>query len=180
VIFNGPTLPFCEQIELRLLHPDDIRVHYALLDANRHHIGVYEDWVKTATFDHQQAFLQTCWERYQTGTGFAAAIWYRETRDNPHMHVGTLTAATVDYRTVQMSYWLAESQTGKGIATRTVKAASKRLLRAGVRHVQLVIALANTPSRAVAERANFRLDRIETHDATGGSSPIDRAVYTFP
>jgi ribosomal-protein-serine acetyltransferase len=169
-----------QQIELRLLYPQNIGMHYALLEANRDHIAVWEDWAHYATFESQEQYLRMCLDRYYNHTGFAAGIWFRAEHTPAHQYAGIISARTEFPRSSELGYWLSRQFTGRGITTRAVKVVTRHLLlETSANRVLLAIATGNTASRAVAERAGFKLDGILRQDAMLQGTFIDRAIYTM-
>jgi ribosomal-protein-serine acetyltransferase len=60
-----------------------------------------------------------------------------------------------------IGYWLGEAFGRRGVMTRAVRAIAERAFRAdGVNRLEILAATGNVPSRAVAERAGFRLEAI--------------------
>ncbi len=60
-----------------------------------------------------------------------------------------------------IGYWLGEAFGGRGVMTRAVRAIAERAFRYDrVHRLEILAATANAPSRAVAERAGFRLEAI--------------------
>jgi ribosomal-protein-serine acetyltransferase len=60
-----------------------------------------------------------------------------------------------------IGYWLGETFGGRGVMTRAVRAIAERAFRHdGVHRLEILAAAENAPSRAVAERAGFRLEAI--------------------
>jgi ribosomal-protein-serine acetyltransferase len=60
-----------------------------------------------------------------------------------------------------IGYWLGEAFGGRGLMTRAVRTIAERAFRRdGMHRLEILAATGNAPSRAVAERAGFRLEAI--------------------
>jgi len=81
-----------------------------------------------------------------------------------------------------IGYWLGESFGGRGVMTRAVRAVAERAFRyEGVHRLEILAAAANAPSRAVAERAGFRLEAILRDRLRSELGYEDGALYVrFP
>jgi len=167
------------QISLHLLRHETLTRHYALLQANREHIGQWEDWVWTTSREEQRRFIQTSLERYAAGEGFAAAIWYQQDASQLLDLVGCITALAFAPQTVELGYWLSQTHTGRGIMTRSLRCLIPRLFAANVNRLLLSITADNRPSRAVAERLGFTCDGVLRHNAMLKNAYVDRAIYTL-
>lgn len=66
---------------------------------------------------------------------------------------------------------------GRGLVTRAVRLVTQSAHGAGIEEVQIRVAVDNTASRAVAERADFALDRIELQGEELRGRFTDVAVY---
>lgn len=167
------------QISLHLLRHETLTRHYTLLQANREHIGQWEDWVWTTTREEQRRFIQTSLERYAAGEGFAAAIWYQQDASQLLDLVGCITALAFAPQTVELGYWLSQTHTGRGIMTRSLRCLIPRLFVANVNRLLLSITADNRSSRAVAERLGFTCDGVLRQNAMLKNAYVDRAIYTL-
>jgi ribosomal-protein-serine acetyltransferase len=165
-------------LELRLLTLADSDTQFTLLDQNRQYIGKWLPWVNTATKQEQRDFLLTGLNRYETEGGFACGIWYKPQSEN--ILIGIITAATIETGLLEMSYWLSESYTGKGIMFRCMQKLVITLLAMDkISQIDLVIASPNTASRSLATRLGFQESSILPNDLKLDAQLIDRIIYTL-
>nr|WP_241429400.1 GNAT family protein [Agrococcus sp. ARC_14] len=77
--------------------------------------------------------------------------------------VGCVMASARDARhgTAWMSYWLAPSARGQGLASRALDTLSRRLLADGLHRLELGARTNNPASIAVAERAGYQREGVE-------------------
>jgi len=166
-----------DDLQLRQHTTDMIDLHFTLIEQEREHIGVYEDWALTVTREHQLDWLRDCEARYDNDRGFAAGIWVTE--HDEASFVGIISSQIEPNGTVELSYWVAQGYSGKGIVSRTVQAVTAQLLpHPRIVQVQLVIDVDNQASRAVAERCGFQLDHIAKGHGIHQGKLVDRAIYT--
>jgi ribosomal-protein-serine acetyltransferase len=172
VIFrNSNVLVVDAFIEVRVLQMADLDTHYALINANRDHIGRYESWGRVTSRSDQRLWIEACMTRQRDNTGFAGGIWSRPTTGESHRYAGAISGVYENNR-AELGYWLGADFTGKGTMMRVLRAVSKSVLATGYcQQVQLRIMAENRGSRAVAERAGFRLRTWETRN---------RALYVWP
>ncbi len=170
-----------DQIELRPIRLTEADAHYALLDAERLHIGQWEDWVHTTTLESQRDFIRRKGQQYTEGRGFAAGVYFRETPTEDYDLVGNIGGEiSALWRTLEIGYWLASGYVGRGIMTRCVKAVVDIAFTDWeINRVLIVVAVGNTASRAIPERLGFRLDGILRDDGQVRGRFFDRAYYSL-
>ena len=167
------------EIELRQHTASMIDLHFQLLQQEREYIGTWEDWAITATYAQQYDWLLGCEERYEHNRGFAGGIWYQVNLHTPAHFVGIISAHIEANGTAELSYWLAKDHTGNGVVSRVVQGVTAQLLpHPRIVQVQLVIAVDNSASRAVAERCGYQLDHIAKGHGIHQGKVIDRAIYS--
>nr|WP_231375870.1 GNAT family N-acetyltransferase [Corynebacterium aquatimens] len=92
-------------------------------------------------------------------------------------------AGSIELRTQQqdavasIGYSAAPWARGRGLVTRAVRMVTQSAHNAGVEEVQIRVAVDNTPSRSVAERAGFTFDRVEAKAEELRGRFTDVAVY---
>src|ERR1700683_1925336 len=135
--FNSELKPVTPEIKteipslkLRLLKEEDAEELSLRVDQNREHLWRWETWIDEAknTSDTLK-LIQKSVELATNGTGFRYALL---------LHgeiVGMVNFNTVEKinRCATMGYWLAKSQTGKGLMT----TAAKTLIGEGFQHLEL-------------------------------------------
>lgn len=164
--------------ELRLLQPEDAEPMYALIDANRAHLGRWFPWVADTTeVAHARDFIRRGLEKFGRADGFEAGIWHR----------GELCGALGlqhldrDAGATELGYWLAERAQGRGVVTRAVRAAVDALFASVPRLERVVIRCwpDNLRSRAVPERLGFHHEGRLRHVARLGDGFVDHEVYSL-
>ena len=143
---------------LRLVREEDAEELYSRVDQNREHLQWRASWVdKTTTKADTLKFVRTCLESAVSGTGFHYALLL------DGEIIGLLAFNTIEKinRCATMSYWLVESQTGRGLMT----TAAKTLISEGFRQLELNriqarVATENYPSQAVCDRLGLKKEGI--------------------
>ena len=160
-----------DNLHLRQLRASDIDTHWSAFAKNQAHINRWEDWARTTTREEQVAYLQQCKIRYENNQGFACGIWHDD------YYVGIITAY-IENSHGELSYWLDSNMTGKGIMTQCLNALIEAIFASGyATMLQLVIAIGNTKSQALAERLGFSEAKILHNDVLLRGKLIDRVVY---
>ena len=143
-------------ITLAPLAPADAAEYAAAADDDRERLARWFVWAK----DHPDpanvgAFIATLQERRANGTGEEFAIRV----------AGAFAGAIGLHSVIRMhgvgalGYWLSSRFGGRGIMTRAVHAvAGHAFADYAVHRLEILAALGNAPSRAVAERAGFSLE----------------------
>ena len=148
-------LPF---VVLRLLKVEDAENLFRLVNENREYLRKWLPWLdETESQSDQLKFIQTFSECAAAGTQFHYAILL-------HGEIaGLVSFNNIEKRNrcATIGYWLARSQTGRGIMTAAVKA----LIAAGFEHLELNriearVATGNRQSQAVCERAGLKTEGV--------------------
>jgi RimJ/RimL family protein N-acetyltransferase len=103
---------------LRLLREEDTEELYLWVDQNREHLRWRASWVDgTTAKSDTQKFVRFCLDSAVSGTGFHYALLL------DGEIVGLVTFNNIDKmnRCATMGYWLAKSQTGRGLMTTAAK-----------------------------------------------------------
>ena len=117
-------------LKLRLLREEDAEELSLRVDQNREHLRRWAPWVdETTTRSDTLKFVRFCLDSAVAGTGFHYALLL-----NGEI-VGLVTFNTIEKinRCATMGYWLAKSQTGRGLMT----TAAKTLISEGFRQLEL-------------------------------------------
>ncbi len=145
---------------LRRPHEDDAGL---LADTVRTNLAWLSEWLPWAA-------AATTVDFHRQRIGRLRALWdegrhheYLAVDPSSGHHLGNLD---LDHRpgevSTELGYWFAESATGRGRATVAARALTEiALARPGVERVEIHCDPANRPSRRVAERLGYRLDRVE-------------------
>jgi ribosomal-protein-serine acetyltransferase len=164
-----------QQTELRILTESDAPGFYEVLRANREHLGRWFDFAEhLQSMDEVVAFLQRTHERYTRRSGFWCGIWQCDSL------IGAVGISNFDgdNRTIELSYWLTQSQTGKGIATRACAAMIDYLFKEyGLNRVGIRCAAENQRSAALAARLGFRMEGVLRQAERFDGRFRDIAVY---
>lgn len=151
-----------EDIQLAVYPEHQAETIYALMDKNRARIRQYFGWMDHfQTVDDWRAFVAEAKEDFAQGIRLPLSIFYQG------QIVGDVMLTQIDRRAraAEISYWLDEDHTGKGIMTRVVKAVIEYAFRV-MNFNRIVIRCApdNTASCGVAERLGFRHEGVLRQD----------------
>lgn len=141
---------------IRLIKPSDDAALAALQIENREFLAPWEPVRPESYFSitGQRADIDGALARYAKGEALPLVVL-----DEHGTIAGRITLSGVvrgSFQSCSMGYWLAEAQTGKGLATRGVMAAVDLAFgQLGLHRVQAETLLANIPSQNVLERAGF-------------------------
>jgi ribosomal-protein-serine acetyltransferase len=160
---------------LRLLREEDAEELYLRVDQNREHPRWRASWVDgTTTKSDTLKFVRTCLESAVSGTGFHYALLL------DGEIIGLVTFNTIEKinRCATMGYWLAKSQTGRGLMT----TAAKTLISEGFRQLELNriqarIATENYSSQAVCDRLGLKKEGVLRQAEWVNDHFIDLIMY---
>lgn len=145
-----PDVQLAQDASLRLSTPADAAEIFAVVERNREHLAQWLAWLPhTESANDIATYLATAQEEIARGTNVPCTIRHAQ------RVVGAISLHNIDrmHRCAEIGYWLAQDATGKGLAT---KAARALITYAGAsldsHRVELMAAVANLPSRRVAER----------------------------
>jgi ribosomal-protein-serine acetyltransferase len=143
---------------LRLLREEDAEELSMRVDQNRAHLRRWTSWVDgTTTTFATLKFIRSCLESAVSETGFHYALLL----DGEIVGLVTFNSIEKINHCATMGYWLAKSQTGRGLMT----TAAKTLISAGFRQLELNriqarVATGNYPSQAVCDRLGLKKEGI--------------------
>jgi ribosomal-protein-serine acetyltransferase len=145
-------------LKLRLLKEEDAEELSLRVDQNRAHLRRWASWVDgTTSSSDTLKFVRFCLQSAVAGTGFHYVLLI------DGEIVGLVTFNTIEKinRCATMGYWLAKSQTGRGLMT----TAAKTLISEGFRQLELnriqaTVATENYPSQAVCDRLGLKKEGI--------------------
>jgi ribosomal-protein-serine acetyltransferase len=143
---------------LRLLKEEDAEELSLRVDQNRGHLRQWMPWLDGAkdTAD-QLKFIQRCSEGAAAGTAFHYAFI------SGGEIVGMVSFNSIEKlnRCATMGYWLAESQTGRGLMTAAVKALiDEGFQQLELNRIQARVATDNHRSQAVCDRAGLKKEGV--------------------
>lgn len=152
---NAPEFTFSidEHIELRPMmkhHAEDI---FALVDAHKNTLGQWMDWVATHQCIHDtESYIKTTLQHYRDYDALHMGIWY----DGQFCGEVGFNSWNLKNFKGDLGYWLADSFMGKGIMTKAVRVLVNYGFEViGLHRVELLCAIHNERSCAIAKRLNF-------------------------
>ena len=161
------------------LHPvtlSDADAMYALVDANREHLGRWLPWVESL----RSVGDERRWLRQRAGMGASAA----EETFLIHCNGETVGVIGLIYDQfnsgAEVGYWLIEAAQGHGIVTRACRTLlGYAFMVRSVHRFQLRAACDNIRSVAVAERLGFTLEGVQREALYAGKGYQDAKVYSM-
>lgn len=166
-----------DELELRVLEPRHAAELYAVLDANREHVGRWLPWL-TPEYGEKDAadFLRVNLQSMAEGRGTAFYI-YEHGRlvggvGNNGVHLLN--------RSCDIGYWLAEDAQGRGIMTRATRAMTDySLIDMNLNRVTIHAAVQNAHSRGVPERLGYELVAVFRKSVPLHGEFIDTVQYAM-
>jgi ribosomal-protein-serine acetyltransferase len=165
-------LPVRPGVELRIMEERHAEPFYQVVNRNREHLRKWLPWVEsTNSAADVAAFARRGLDQYARNQGFHAGIWM----DNrPAGCVGLKPVDWMNSR-VEIGYWLAEDEQGKGVVTDSCRAIVRGLFEDWkLNRIEARVAVGNDRSAAVPTRLGFVLESVERE----GSRLYDRLVDT--
>lgn len=165
------------EIELGLL---ELRHAQLLVELNSENRTYLREWLpiigNLTTLEEFQTFIKAGLKRFAENDGWQSGIWYR----------GEL-AGCINYRffnwtvkQTELSYWLGQSFTGKGIMTRAARKLTEYAFdELGMNRVEIRCATGNMASRAVPERLGFTQEGILRQNFWKYDHWLDSVVYSM-
>ena len=150
---------------------------FSLVDNNRQYLRQWLSWldVTTCSEDTKQ-FIKQCEKQYRNQTGCQFLLFYQQ------RIIGVFGFNSIDNidKKAIIGYWLAEDYTGNGYMTKAIGC----LLELGfyvhnLNKLEIYCATENHPSRALAERMNFKFDGILRQNQWLYQRFVDHAVYSL-
>ncbi|MBI4220606.1 MAG: GNAT family N-acetyltransferase [Chloroflexi bacterium] len=164
---------------LRLRDPliSDAEHLFGLVDSNREHLGRWLPWIsQVRTVADERAWIQG-----RLAPGASEAELALMVLENGTI-VGALGISGLGSpgRACEIGYWLAKSAEGRGVMTRSCRAALKYCFEArSMNRVQIRAAVDNIRSRAIPERLGFTFEGVQRQAALVNGKYQDLAVYSL-
>jgi ribosomal-protein-serine acetyltransferase len=161
---------------LRLLEESDADELFALIDANREHLGPWMPWV-----DHEHApsdvlpFIRATRRQIADNDGLQTGIV-----DPDGRIVGMVGFHNIDWmnRKTSIGYWLAADEQGRGTMTAAVRAFVDLAFGTWkLNRITIQAAVGNARSRAIPERLGFREEGTMREVERIGERMLDDVVY---
>ena len=153
----------------------DIPELFALIDRNRAWLRPWMPWVdSTRRQADVAAFVERCQAGARAGTDEVFVV------RTGGQAVGVVGAHSISANNqgCDVGYWLGEEFAGRGLMTRSLRRVVEHLFaERGLHRVEIVAAVHNAPSRAVAEGAGFLLEGIRRGAERLEGRFVDHAVY---
>ncbi len=168
-----------DHMVLREASADDADELFALVERNRAYLGQWLGWVAAITsVDDERAFLRLTNLGWRDRTELSLVLVLNE------RIIGSVGLPHIDpdAKTAEIGYWLDQAAQGHGYATAAVRTLHEFVWSAlDCDRVEIHAAVGNAPSRAVAERLGYRLDRIEPDAIISGIDARidDAAIYVL-
>jgi ribosomal-protein-serine acetyltransferase len=163
---------------LRLLEESDADEIFALIDANREHLGAWMPWVER---EREPAdvlpFIRATRKQIADNDGLQTAIV-----DPGARIVGTVGFHSVDWlnRKSSIGYWLSADEQGRGTMTEGVRAHLDHAFTTWkLNRITIQAAVENARSRAIPERLGFRQEGILREVERIGDRVLDGVVYAM-
>jgi ribosomal-protein-serine acetyltransferase len=160
---------------MRPLTASDAAAVQALIERNRAHLDKWLRWsARVQSLADVQAMIVRFEAKTAAGDGFHWGIWQHD------MLVGGVICHYINRGDLnaELGYWLGADFTGKGLATRASAAAVRHLLREEKLHrLEMVCGVANTRSRAVAERLGFQNEGVRREAYWITDRFVDHVLY---
>jgi ribosomal-protein-serine acetyltransferase len=160
---------------IRPLEAGDAPAVLELIERNRAHLDKWLRWsAKVRTPADVTAMIARFVAKQAAGDGFHWGIWQQDGLAGGvichYINRGDLNA--------ELGYWLGADFTGKGLATRASASAVEHLLRQEQLHrLEMICGVANTRSRAVAERLGFTNEGVRRESFWITDRFADHVVY---
>jgi|TARA_B110000438_G_scaffold129043_2_gene125352 ribosomal-protein-serine acetyltransferase len=152
------SLSIDDTLDLRLLGLEDAAKMSELIHGNRAFLRQWLPWVDGEHRPSDSAKVINLWRQsYAKGSGFSLGIIFQNEL------VGIIGYHGFDQvnRITSIGYWLIESETGKGIMTRSIRTLMNYAIEErNMNRIFVRCATGNTASRAIPERLGF------THEGT--------------
>ena len=152
------TIPVNSQLTLRTYIVGDAEALFAVVNAERHHLARWLDWVKATTKpEHSLQFIKQATHELETQEALPMGIFYNG------QIIGGVGMHHWDHglKKAQIGYWIAERYEGKGIMATCLKSFIDFLfMRVGLNKVEIDFIPANKRSAKLADRLGARVEGI--------------------
>ena len=174
-VLEPPILTVRDGVMLSPLRQDDAAEMFALIDANRAHLGAWLTWVDRQTGPEASAtFLADVGRKYENGAGLELAL----TVDSALAGMCGFDSIDGERREAEIGYWLARGQTGGGVMTDAVRAlVSYGFGTLRLHRVFLKIATGNAASAGVARRLGATREGVERESMLLNGERVDMGVW---
>lgn len=166
-----------DDLALGLLERADAEALHTLVVTNRPRLARWMPWAYAPTLASTRQFIeQRALPAIAEADGFECGVWWR----------GRLVGAAGIHEVYRdplrgsLGYWLAAEAEGQGLVTRAMRAIiDKAFEDHGYERIDLRADVANTRSRAVAERLGLHFEGVLRREFWNGRNYVDLAVYSL-
>jgi ribosomal-protein-serine acetyltransferase len=164
-----------DDVELRLIEPQDAEELNGLIEQNRAHLKEYSAWLKDDhSIDNTRSFINRNLAQFAENGGFAIAIWH-----NGEM-AGQIEYNYIDWanRKTEIGFWLGASFQGKGLATKSCRFLIDHAFnKLKLNHVEMRCAVENMKSRKICENLGFTKEGVVRQAAWLHDHFVDFVIY---
>lgn len=166
-----------DNIDLVLLESRHAEEYYALIDANREHLGQWLPWVDgTKTPDDTRAFIRNVRKRFAEKGDIVAGIRV----DGKIAGFIGLEDINEALHSAEVGYWLGAEFEGKGLVTMSCRALLDYAFgEIGLQRVQIRVEPQNERSRAIPRRLGFQYEGTLRRGGLARNQPVDLEVYSI-
>lgn len=166
-----------DELELRLLNPEESLELFALVDAHRDHLRTWLPWVDAnREVRDSLAFIAATREEFARKTALTLAITVKRST------AGVISLRSLDWvnRGAEIGYWLAKTFEGQGIMLRCCHAVlSHAFGQLGLHRVVIRCAQGNTRSCAIPEKLGFMREGLAREAEWLNGAFVDLNVYSL-
>ena len=166
-----------DSITLTMVQPEDAEDIFALIDSNRDYLREWFPWVDlTKSIDDTLAFIERGRKQDEDKNGVQCCIRL----EGKIVGVMGFNFVDRDSRKTEIGYWIAPSYQGRGIITKSVRSLTDYAFSEWkMNRVAIQAGKANTKSRAVAERLDFRYEGVMREAECVNDRYVRLAVYSM-
>jgi RimJ/RimL family protein N-acetyltransferase len=149
------------QVIVRRLRASDASAIAAAVSASLDYLQPWMPWATPAAADrgNQLARVAEADQNWESGLGYTYSVL---TVDQGTLVGEVALHRRASERSIELGYWIAKGQSGRGYGTSASAALTAAALTlGGVDRVEIHCDAANGPSAAIARKLGYRLDRIE-------------------
>lgn len=167
-----------QRASIRKYRPDDAPELFAAVQESRHELLPWMPWATAAySLADAERWVQTTLEGHDSGVMYDFAIV-----DAADRYVGGcgLNQISNANKLANLGYWVRSSSAGRGAAVCAVQALVEWAFeRTDLNRLEVVVAIANTRSRRVAEKTGATLDAVLRQRLVIDGLSTDAALYSF-
>jgi RimJ/RimL family protein N-acetyltransferase len=166
-------------ILMRPFHPQDAEETFTAVRESLTELKPWMSWAHDGySLNDSKEFIRITRARWEEGTLFAFVI----TDSNSGSVLGGCSLSHIHpvYHLCNLGYWVRTSRRGEGIAVRATRLAARFAFeKGGLIRVEIVMAVNNTASRRVAEKAGAHYEGILHNRMVVGREIYDAHMYSL-